>query len=643
MPGWRSPTVRCGIVPWVVGLAVALVSLGPALGPGSLLSLDLVVPPTIPLPRGTWGLGPDLPRRVPLGVPLALASTLVGGPLAAKLLFSSCITVAFVGVWRLASVAPLACRLGAGLLYALSPFTLTRLGVGHWMLLATIAVLPWALPALLRPTDDARRTFLWAAALAATGVNGGLYGAVLVSVGVLADRGRGAGRTIVLFLLAQLPWLVPGVIVFASGPELADPGSFATRLGSSGPLGLVVGGGFWRQSNQVGNVAGVGPMLLGLGLVGLSVVPGGGLPAAWRRRAATAGAIGFGLALVSAVPFLERLFAAFAATPLGAPLRDGQRMLGLFLVWLAPSVAFGAAALARGAGRGLAPLLRVLPSGAALVLAAPALSGIGGALEPVSFPNGWFEAREVVEQAPGTVLALPWHQYLDVSFADNRRIFNPVPDFFGGDVLSSSDPELGTPSREQADPREPHVAEVERQLRSGASQSETLARLGVRWVVLLQEADWRSYTPALAEDPGLEHVVRTPSVELYRVRRWNGPFLDPAGTPVASRSPIAPLVRLEGAAPVTWQRPAAPGWLRGTTPAGRSASGLIELPAGRGLVWYWPATLTLLAYVLTLAGAATAICRLRQEGQAPVDTGRRPAQLSTGRQQPDVEPTEAHR
>ncbi|MBV8305665.1 MAG: hypothetical protein JOZ04_15745, partial [Acidimicrobiia bacterium] len=146
-------SARVRAAPWVAGAAVALLVLGPALAPGSLLNLDLVLTPTIPVPRGVWALGPELSRRVPLGVALAWASTLIGGPLAGKLLLGGALAVAFVGVWQLLPDAGAATRLGAGLLYAASPFTLTRVAVGQWGVVAAVAVLPWALPVLLRPGD----------------------------------------------------------------------------------------------------------------------------------------------------------------------------------------------------------------------------------------------------------------------------------------------------------------------------------------------------------------------------------------------------------------------------------------------------------------------------------------------------------
>ncbi|HMC68686.1 MAG TPA: hypothetical protein VKJ07_05985, partial [Mycobacteriales bacterium] len=140
--------------PWVAGIVLALLVLGPALAPGSLLNLDLVFTPTIPVPRGVWALGPELSRRVPLGVALAWASTIAGGPLAGKVMIGLALAAAFAGAWRLLPASTVATRLGAGLLYAASPFVLTRVAVGHWAVVVPLAVLPWALPVLLRPGDE---------------------------------------------------------------------------------------------------------------------------------------------------------------------------------------------------------------------------------------------------------------------------------------------------------------------------------------------------------------------------------------------------------------------------------------------------------------------------------------------------------
>src|SRR5207249_3327253 len=119
--------------------------------------------------------------------------------------------------------------------------------------------------------------------------------------------------------------------------------------------------------------------------------------------------------------------------------------------------ALGATRVARASGPVLTALAPIAPAAIATVLAGPCLWGLGGRLQPVHFPSAWARVRAEVRAHPGTVLALPWHEYLDVRLAHSRRVYNPLPDYLGGDVLVSSDPELGTGAREQADPREQAV------------------------------------------------------------------------------------------------------------------------------------------------------------------------------------------
>ena len=68
---------RAGWPWWVAGIALGLLVLGPGLGPGPLLNLDLLVTPSIPVPNGIFGLGPALTQRVPFFAILAAGSWLV--------------------------------------------------------------------------------------------------------------------------------------------------------------------------------------------------------------------------------------------------------------------------------------------------------------------------------------------------------------------------------------------------------------------------------------------------------------------------------------------------------------------------------------------------------------------------------------
>ncbi|MBV8960394.1 MAG: hypothetical protein JO087_16630 [Actinobacteria bacterium] len=502
---------------WWCGVALGIAVVGPGLAPGGLLSLDLVATPRIPVPSGIWGVGPDLPRRVPYGVVVAWLSQLIGGPLTIKLLLVACVASAFAGAARLVRDQPGWTRAAAGLLYALSPFTLTRIGVGHIGLLLGMAVLPWAVPWLLRPADERARALLWATALGLTGFAGGVFALLLLGIGLVADRGRRALQTVGVAVVSQLPWVVPAIAVATTSGPVRPAGGFATRDGgATGLLQLVSGHGFWRASSQVG-ATGLGTALLGFALLALAIIGERDLPRPWRRRATAAAAVGFVIAAASGAPGLDHVYRSLTASGPGLLLRESQRVLPLFLVWLAPAAALGGRELARRAARAHAVVYVAAPAVIAVALAVPGLWGVGGRLEPVQFPDGWKRVRAEVTRHPGTVLALPWHEYLDIGFAGGRRVLNPLPDYLGGDVITSSDPELGAGDQERADRRERRARVVVAELRNGRPASENLAQLGVRWVVVMHQVDWASYT-GLARDDGLTATVRSPSVDLYEVR-----------------------------------------------------------------------------------------------------------------------------
>lgn len=589
--------------PWLAGGVAALAVVGPALRPGNLFLLDATFVHAFPVPSGIWGLGPEVPRRVPLGLAMAWISDLLGGSASAAMLMGAAITVAFAGAVRLAAGSPWVARLGAGLVYGLSPFLLTRLGVGQLNVFGAAAVLPWALPSLLTPGRRPSSTLLWAAAMGATGSVGGSLVAVVVLVGLVAERSRAALAGTALAAVAQLPWLVPGlVVVSAGGLRLAGSAAFATRAsGAQGTLGLLAGHGFWRAASQVGGDGNAGIAILGAMLVGLAVLGASALPQAWRWRALAVAAIGMLIAMASVLPGVRDLDRKLTATLIGASFREGQRAMALTLVWLAPAAAWGATRLATGRGRVAPTLVRGAPAAAATVLALPGLWGLGGRLAPVAAPAAWSRARAVIHHLPGPVLALPFDRHLPLAVVAGREALNPLPDELGGDVISS--PSLAAPSDsvELADPRLPGLISVLARARGAEPVASDLARAGVRWIALLHSADWRAYQ-GLASDPGLALVVDGSSLQLYQVRGWAGPVRLAGGHQAAIRAVIAPLQLLTSSGVAVWDSAGYRGWMRGTDPAKRTAWGLVSLPAGGGPVWYWPAVIVLAADLAT-AGA----------------------------------------
>ncbi len=427
--------------------------------------------------------------------------------------------------------------------------------------------------------------------------------------------------------------------MLAAGAGVSGAGRFATVV--HGPVGfarLLLGGGFWRGDDLGAEAWWVVP--LAAAVVTLAVLGHRALPDRIRGRLLVVALVGLALALASAVPGVRDAYRWFTDLPVGAPFRESQRSLCLWLAWLAPAAALGATRVAgelhrRGVvaeRRSLLGVSAAVPWALAVgvfFLAVPAWWGADGTLRPVTFPSGWAAVGRRVDAQPGTVLALPWKEYLDVSFAGGRRVLNPLPDYLGGDVLSSYDPEfdLANPSQEQVDRRADQIDRLLPSLLSGRPMSDRFAELGLRWVVLVHEstvlpagspplavarADWTHYRDALAADPGMTRVLNSSSIELWRVDGWRGPLRTAQGRSAGIGGPL-PIVRTSDAGPATWDRAGAPGWLRGARPASVTKDGLVSLPGGGGIIWFWPGILVLVADGVVVGAVAVACYRLHQE------------------------------
>ena len=613
---WGRDLLGAPVWVWVVGLIASLLVMGPALAPGSLLNLDLVLVPDPPLPRGFWGLGPELPRRLPMWVPIVWLSTVLGGANVGKVVMVLGITVAFAGMYRLTLRWGTTTALSASVLFALSPLLLTRLAVGHLYLEWTMAVMPWALEDLLRPDRSRRRTFLWSAAFGFMGIYGAAVGGALLLAGLCASRGRRLPSILGLFLLAQLPWLVPLAVVSRSTTAIADAAAFPTSVRGFAGIGeLLAGHGFWNPPFQVGGYGHWQWAAIGFALFLLAAVGTADLPARWRLPMVVLAAFGLVAAASSGISGLSGIVVRISQTPLGAPFRETQRLLVFSVFWMAPSAALGARRIVlhlRDTTSLPAPALQAVgavPLLLGLLLAAPGFWGVGGQLRAYDFPPEWAAARAAVEAQPGTVVAFPWYQYFTFNVADNRLVLNSVPLYFGGDVIASSDPGIDTDeeasgagrTHERGDAREDEVTALIETVQQGRPISGDLAHLGVRWVVLMKDVDWPLYEKGLATDPGLAKRVSGSQLALYEVTGWQGAVVDEHGATVPSTSLIGPFAQVDPSGPARAAIPASGGWMRGLNPATRTSDGIVALPGGDGLVWYWPVLLVAVADVIWVA------------------------------------------
>ena len=348
----------------------------------------------------------------------------------------------------------------------------------------------------------------------------------------------------------------------------------------------------------------------------------------WAVRASIVAMVGLALALASALPGFREIYGWASDLPIGAPLRESQRFGVLWLVWAAPAAAVGAAMLAEQA-RSWSARLAAAPTLVLLllvtVISAPGWWGIDGRLEPAPFPAGWAIASDIIDEEPGTVVAFPWSEYPPLTFAGGRQVFNPLPEYLGGDVISSYDPvfDAERPGQEQVDRRADLVDALSDRALAGEPIADELASLGVRWVFVTHEPGGERYR-SLVVDPGLERRLALEDVDLFEVRGWLGEAVDQGGNRYELDRPVPPLIRTDAPAGSVLNVAGAPGWVQGWfDPVGVTDDGRLRLAGSGGVVWFWPAPILLGLNVAVLATALVALrLRLRDFGRilAPAAT-----------------------
>jgi hypothetical protein len=523
-----------GLASLVLGLAVT----GPLLAPGFVLAYDMVFVPAPPLSDALVGLSRNVPRSVPTGLLVAMASKALTGQVVQKLVLFAIFAGAAYGAARLVPAERRVARVASGVLYAWNPLMYERLLLGQWTLLLGYAVLPWVAGEALgfrrgAPRAGRRLTLALAVAMAA-GPYGGMFGlAVAAAIALFPPAGapaRRAGVLIALGLAVNLPWLVPGLL-HPSAPERLPLAVEIFRARSDSPLGtlgsLLSLGGLWRTDlappgRQGGAWIPAFLLMCGIGAWGWSWLKARWPHGAVRGLAALA-LLGLVLAIAPSLPGLQDgMEWASRAIPGGGALRDSQK----FVIPLAllGSVAFGA-----GVDRILERLKESdrLARRAALVLPllpvalAPTLAwGAWGRLSPVSYPLSWSRVESVLaaDPAPGAVLSLPWHSYLPLSWNRDRTVRQIAPIYFSRPVVADTALRVGRFTLPAEDPWSRLAAPA---TMGRAPLRPRLPELGVRYVVLLKEAEWRSWLPSLQ---GLSPVFETGDLALFRS---DGPALVP--------------------------------------------------------------------------------------------------------------------
>ena len=469
--------------------------LGGALGPGYVLSYDMVWVPDLAVTPDVWGVGTALPRAVPSDAVVALLDTIIPGMLLQKLVLVGSLVAAGAGAAALVGRRSLGAQLVATSVMVWNPFVAERLVMGHWPVLVGYAVLPWLL-LVCRRWDVGTRL---PAALPVLLLLGSLSAStgVATAIAVLAGgcrRGEGRRNALLagLSVVANLPWLVAGLLHSADATSAAAGARVFAASDEGllpGPLAAVSLGGIWNAevvpATRLGFLAVVSLVIVaGLAFLGWRVhrrTPNEGLGAlvlCW--------AVGVGLAVVSwSSP--EAIGWVAARVPGGGLLRDGSRLLALAAPLTVVLAARGAESLLdRTPDRATRVLVAGLVAVVPVALMPDAALGSAGRLEAVDYPAVLSGARTAVQDAPaGDVVLLPFTSYRAPDWNDGHKVLDPLPRFLGRQSVAND--ELYVDGR-PIPGEDPRAAEVGAALALGSAdeRAEALTALGVSVVVAEQ-------------------------------------------------------------------------------------------------------------------------------------------------------------
>ena len=547
---------------------VALAILGPLLKPGYILTLDSPIAfnqeplsyllGLTSIPTSVFGATDN---SAPYTLVLAFFDFWVPGWLVQKMLLLLIFFLAGVGVTRLPLIEGIG-RYYAGAFYAINPFIYIRFFAGQWGLLLGYALTPFALKAFLdfikAPTlRNAVRVALLSTLIALAQLHSfalllflfGVLGIVkLIKERVTISYRRllvGVGVTVGLFIVINLFWISS----FAA--DILGDQTVAGQLGESDkelykPIGISPFGvvfdvaslhGFWRVNYQyAGDFFSLwwAPFIATIFLTILGVVARLGrgkdhwLPLGMIILGVIAFILALGAATVPTGFIFDRLWSAVPGFP---AFRDSHKFAGILVLSYAYLGALGIQEMWR---LYVEPRLRlrwdwrrpliggmiILP----LMFSFP-LIGTAGQTGTIEFPEEWHEIRDIIETDEGDyqVLFLPWHMYIRFSWLpnDDKILASPALDFFGTKVITADNIEYGTYSQ-SVNPVSHYVEFLLSRAHDLDNLGELLAPLNVRYIILVDEADFSNYE-FLRQQEDLKMVMHRPGITLFRNAYPHGP------------------------------------------------------------------------------------------------------------------------
>ncbi|MFH0846704.1 MAG: alpha-(1-_3)-arabinofuranosyltransferase family protein [Chloroflexota bacterium] len=535
---------------------LSLSILSPLLLPGAILTLDMRLGPNLNPATNFYGLNPNVQSviRLPVIGLFWLVGKILPFWLWQKILFIAIFFLAGVGAHRLLLGKGMGAYF-AGLIYAVNPFTYVRFLAGQWSFLVGYALLPFAVRAFIHLLSERNLRNVIKVALLTTLVGISyehcfillfITFAIIYLSWILVARDRQAlldtakhlGLAAVMTILLNLYWLIPLLTTKTSVVEnIGEMDLLSFAPVSTSNLGVVFDTasmyGFWRSAYVYTKDLLPGWWLLFAFILFLAAY---GFVSFRRERETkwqvTAFALLWVVSLTLAVgaasrytrPLYEWLF---RQVPFFNVLRDSQKFVALLILCYAYLGGMGVVRLAldlRGQSKRLGRL--IVMSVLVLSLITPAvysftIFGFHGGLGVTDYPREWYEVREFLnhDKDDFNVLFLPWHEYMDFSWLPNRdkRLGNPARNFFDKPVIQGDNIEMPGIYTQSINPISHHIEFLLSKKRDIDNLGELLAPLNVKYIMLVNEADYTTYD-FLYWQKDLSVVLRRPGLTLLENR-----------------------------------------------------------------------------------------------------------------------------
>lgn len=521
------------MAPVLVGLVLGVAVCFPWLHGGRLWLLDWVIGPhQAALPPQFYGLEGGVVAGLPLNI-LIVGLGHVLGPFATVLPAIAFFPVAAAAAASLTG-GGLGPRIAASLAYTINPFVFDRLYAGQFGVLLGYALLPWALAALIRLPHAPRTRWLgvalwWTALISASVHYLWIFAVPVVVVAVVTRLRLGVLVRlggVILATAATTVYVAAAGAVGGIGIHVGRGDLLAYRTAGDAHLGLAANVlglyGFWRPVPHLAKSVVAGwPALL----VALLVVAGLGLIGAIRNPSTRRSAIvlagtglgGFFLAMGDQGPTGAIFRWAYLHVPFFAVMREPEKFACLVAVVEAVGFGWGVGrlvSLAKSrAGRRVS-----LAVGLALPLAYEPLmfAGLAGQVHTTQVPDAWARANAVMGSGPGSVLVLPWHEYVEFPYTDHRVVANPAASgLLARASITGDNVELPNIATQSTSPRSAYLTYLYAHAAQIHYFGALVSSLGVRYIALERTADFKSYT-WLGHQSDLKLVLRTPSLDVYR-------------------------------------------------------------------------------------------------------------------------------